>query len=118
MEGINKITSIENRAGLNDKEMIFDSLIMEEIVNAFIEDLDNAGFNKKEIDKFLIEINTYNEESVKGILAIPKELRERNFVKYKALIDDNKTTIKEIIKKNRRKFPKKWLHFRLSYIQN
>ncbi len=98
MERLNNIVPIENKDVLEDKEMIFDSLIMAEIINsAFVKDLEEAGFEKEEIDTFLLELDKFDENSIKGILAMPKELRGRNFPKYKKMIDEGKTVPHEIL---------------------
>lgn len=81
-----------------EKEFVFETLIINEIINAFISDLEEFGFEKEEIEDFLKEIDKHDEESIKGILAMPRELRERNFPKYKQDLDDRKTTIKNIVK--------------------
>src|SRR3989344_1726477 len=102
MEKINNISIIKNKDTENlenlehDKEFIFDTLILAEIVDSFIVDLEEAGFEKEEVDEFLEEINKYDNEAIKGILAIPKELRGKNFVRYKEEIDNNKNTIAKI----------------------
>lgn len=82
-----------------DKETMFDSIIFEEIINAFVDDLEEAGFEKEGIDQFLQEIYKYDNESIKGVFAMPKELREKNFPKYKEMIDSGKKSIKEIVEK-------------------
>ncbi|HEY4480199.1 MAG TPA: hypothetical protein VJB58_01890 [Candidatus Paceibacterota bacterium] len=103
MEKINNISIIKNKDTENlenlehDKEFIFDTLILAEIVDSFIVDLEEAGFEKEEVDEFLEEINKYDNEAIKGILAIPKELRGKNFVRYKEEIDNNKNTIAKIV---------------------
>jgi hypothetical protein len=85
MERLNNLINIEDKNILEDKEMIFDSLIIEEIIRAFINDLEDAGFDKEEVDEFLNEINKYDINSIKGILAMPKELRVKNFSKYRRI---------------------------------
>lgn len=100
MEGPHKITHPENKNILEDKEIIFDSLVIEEIINgAFVKSLEEAGFEKEEVDAFLSELAKFDTDSIKGILAIPKELRDRNFPRYKQIIDKGETNIEEILQK-------------------
>lgn len=80
-----------------DKEFMFDTLILESLINSFIEDLEEAGFEKEEIDQFLEEIHKNNNEEIKGILAVPKELREKNFKNYKDQIDNGLLSIENIV---------------------
>lgn len=99
MERLNNINKIENNTIVEDRERIFDNLIKKEIFNTIIEDLENAGFEQKEIDEFLEQINNFDETSIKGILSMPQELRKRNFPKYKKLIENGETNIRSILQK-------------------
>lgn len=109
MESLNnseKVVPIRTEAGQGieyskEKEYIFDTLILEEVINSFIEDLEEAGFEKEGIDQFLQEIHKYNNEEIKGILAIPKELREKNFKSYKDQVDSDELNIEDIVSKLR-----------------
>jgi hypothetical protein len=83
MEGIENIekdnTTSSFVESLPDKEKLFDVIIQKEIINAFEDNLIDVGFDDEQIKEFVLAITSYDEETLKGILSLPKELRLRRF---------------------------------------
>jgi len=90
-----KISKIDSE---REKDHIFDALVMNEIISAFSEDLADAGFEIDQINDFEKQIGSLNEDQIKGVLAIPRELRIRNFPTYLELVNNGSKTIEEIVK--------------------
>lgn len=80
------------------KESIFEGLIMREIVAAFSSELEDCEFEPEERREFEIAISSLDEESIKGVLSMPKELRQRNFPQYLEDIRNGRKTIEEIVR--------------------
>ena len=81
----------------SEKEAIFNVLVINEIISAFSEDLDEAGFETEQISEVEKEIESCSEEDVKSVLSLPRELRLRNFPLYLKDIVSGKKTIHEIV---------------------
>lgn len=97
MENIDLTTAQPEKEIIDDEEMIFDTLIKGEIIEAFVADMEDSGFEKEEIDEFLMELEKVDEKSIKGILSMPEELRKRNFPVFKRKIDEGKMSIQSMI---------------------
>jgi hypothetical protein len=97
MEKFNFEQKIESMTPQQEKEMVFDTLIKNEILNSFTEDLEDAGFEEREIMEFQNELAKLNENEINGVLSLPKELRKRNFPKFKHELEEEKTAIPQII---------------------
>ncbi len=93
---LNSSEKIESSESPN-KEEIFKVLVMNEIIDVFTEDLDEAGFSEEQVAEFEKEIESLTEDQIKGVLSTPKELRLRNFPRYLGLIESKKKSIKEIV---------------------
>jgi hypothetical protein len=97
MEKFNFQQNIEGMTRQQEKEMVFDTLIKNEILNSFTDDLEDAGFDEEEIIEFQNELAKLKENEINGALSLPKELRKRNFPKFKQELDEVKTTVPQII---------------------
>lgn len=97
MENLSKVTPIRTEDLLSDKEMVFDILIKEKIIDVFISDLEDVGFEDIEIDEFIVKLRNLSENSIKGVLSIPQELRRKNFRLYKEKLSSGKISIDNIV---------------------
>lgn len=87
----------ETEDTLESEESIFDVLIKGEIIDVFINDFEDAGFEKEEIDEFLTKLKSLDEDSIKRVLSMPDELRKRNFPLFKQKIEDGEMQVSEIV---------------------
>ena len=80
-----------------EKEKIFEVIIKNDIIEDFADDLLEAGFEHEQVAEFEQEMENLDEESIKGVLSLPKELRLRNFPKMIELINNQTKSINEIV---------------------
>jgi len=79
------------------KEGIFSTLIITNIIEAFSDDLEDAGADLDLVKTFKIELRDLHEEDIKAVLSMPKELRLKNFPRFISRLENNETTVREII---------------------
>jgi hypothetical protein len=80
-----------------ERESIFDVIIINGIIDAFTDDLAEAGFSREQIVEFERRLESLDEGSVKSLLSMPKELRTKNFPKFFQSVDSGQKSIPEIV---------------------
>lgn len=81
------------------KETIFETIVINDIISGFMNDLEDAEADEQIIKEFTEELSNLSEADIKGVLSMPKELRLKNFPQYVKDIEDEKTTPHTIIQK-------------------
>ncbi len=79
------------------KETIFETIVINEIISAFIHDLEDSGADEKMIQNFTEELSLLSETQIKGVLSMPRELRIKNFPRYIKAVEDEDQTIHDIV---------------------
>ena len=77
----------EKQAELDVKEAIFTSIVLNELIENIQEAMDSSDYSEEEIGLFKESLNSLSSEDIKGIIAIPMELRERVFNNFRAKLD-------------------------------
>jgi hypothetical protein len=99
MEKLSSIEVYTNRQEKQrSKELIFQTLILDQIIGAFEHDLEDMDFDMELIREFEEEIEKLDEDKIKGVLATPKELRLKNFPIYLKKIEEGTTNPQQVVK--------------------
>jgi len=81
------------------KETIFETIVINEIISAFIHDLENAGADEDMVNDFTEELSLLSEKQIKGVLSMPRELRIKNFPQYVMAIENEDQTVHDIVQR-------------------
>lgn len=99
MEKLTQMPAQKEEVSEISKEAIFETIVINDIISAFINDLEDAEADEDTVKEFTEELSNLSEVDIKGVLSMPKELRMRNFPQFVKDIEDGKTTPQTIIQK-------------------
>lgn len=101
MEGVGKfrntVPAEKSEPVESRREFAFDSLVQSALLESMRSSLEESEFEPEEIEELATALAQLSTEDQKMVLAIPFELRERLFKKYRDAIDAKKTTPKEMV---------------------
>lgn len=79
------------------RDRIFDQLVAGRVLDTFLDELDDRGFEEKDTREIIRAFAELSEEDKRAVLAIPAELRPQVFARYAADIRNGMTTGKGMV---------------------
>lgn len=87
----------ESNRDLEIREAIFQTIILNRLVDNLEESLEESNFSDEEIKQFAEILPAYSAEDLSGIVAVPYELRSRVFSQYRSRINSGEMSISAMI---------------------